>query len=59
MKKVGITTLYHNTINYGGALQAYALQKKVEELGYDCKIIDCYVTTSQSRIDRVRALGLK
>ena len=59
MRKVGITTLYHNTINYGGALQAYALQKKIEELGCDCKVIDCYVTTGQSKIDRWKALGFK
>lgn len=59
MRKVGITTLYHNTINYGGALQAYALQKKIEELGCDCKVIDCYVTTGKSKIDRWKALGFK
>lgn len=59
MKKVGITTLYHNTINYGGALQAYALQKKIEELGCECKVIDCYMTANQSKFDRMKALGLK
>ena len=59
MKKVGITTLYHNTINYGGALQAYALQKKVEELGCKCKIIDCYSDSKQSKIERFKAIGWK
>ena len=38
-KKVGIMTM-HKVLNYGSALQAYALQKKVLELGFDCEIID-------------------
>lgn len=40
MKKVGILTHYHNSINYGGVLQAYALCKKIEFLGYECEQID-------------------
>ena len=32
MKKVGIITLYKNNLNYGGMLQAYALQKTVQNL---------------------------
>ncbi len=39
MKKVGILTLYESNYNYGGILQAYALRKKIENLGYDCKVI--------------------
>lgn len=34
--KVGIITMYYDSINYGGILQAYALQKKIEDMGYDC-----------------------
>ncbi len=30
----------HKVPNYGSALQAYALQKKVESLGYDAELID-------------------
>ena len=30
MKKVGILTMYYNSVNYGGVLQAYALQKFLE-----------------------------
>lgn len=41
MKKVGIMTLYYKTYNYGAQLQAYALQKAVEYLGYECEQI-CY-----------------
>jgi len=37
--KIGILT-YHNTRNCGALLQAYALQKKLFELGIDNEIID-------------------
>ena len=37
MKKVGLITYYGE--NYGGMLQAYALQQYVKNIGYDCKII--------------------
>lgn len=37
--KIGILTLYYNNSNYGGLLQAYALYKKISELGYDVKQI--------------------
>lgn len=40
-KKVGIITL-HRVVNYGSVLQAYALQKKVDELGYESEIIDYF-----------------
>lgn len=30
----------HKVLNYGSALQAYALQHKISELGYDSEIID-------------------
>lgn len=39
MKKVGIITVYHLP-NWGSALQAYALQKTIESLGYDCECIN-------------------
>lgn len=39
-KRVGIMTLYHKTYNYGAQLQAYALQKTVEKLGYECELIN-------------------
>lgn len=37
--KIGIITM-HKVLNYGSALQAYALQHKLEEMGYDSEIID-------------------
>lgn len=36
---VGIITI-HGICNYGSVLQAYALQKEIESLGYNCKIIN-------------------
>ena len=38
-KKVGIITM-HKVPNFGSALQAYALQRKVDELDYDAELID-------------------
>ena len=39
MKRVGIITMYHNSENYGGILQAYALAKKINLLGGSAKQI--------------------
>lgn len=39
-KKVGVFTLYHRNANYGATLQAYALQKKINEQGFDACVID-------------------
>ncbi len=38
-KKIGLVT-WHYYSNFGSALQAYALQKNIVELGYDVKIIN-------------------
>lgn len=38
-KRVGIMTLYYKTYNYGAQMQAYALQKAVSSLGYNCELI--------------------
>lgn len=34
LKKIGILTYYYDSVNYGGNLQAYALCKKLEKMGY-------------------------
>lgn len=39
MKKVGFITM-HLPINYGSALQTYALQNTIDKLGYDARIIN-------------------
>lgn len=38
-KQVGILT-YHTGYNYGASLQAFALQKTITKMGYDCEIIN-------------------
>ena len=39
MKNVAILTLFNNNNNYGGALQAFALHKKVKELGFNADVL--------------------
>ena len=39
MKSVGIITM-HRPISFGSALQSYALQKKISDLGYRVELID-------------------
>ena len=39
MSRVGILTFLHND-NYGSALQAYALQRVIRELGHECEHLD-------------------
>lgn len=49
-KRVGLITM-HRVLNSGSALQAYALQRKVRELGYDCEIID-YIFPNAGHLSR-------
>lgn len=39
MKKIGVITFYYGSCNYGGVLQAYALCRQLELLGYDSEQI--------------------
>ncbi len=39
LSRAGIITFLHND-NYGSSLQAYALQRVVREMGYDCEHLD-------------------
>ena len=39
MSRAGILTFLHNG-NYGSSLQAYALQRVIREMGYDCEHLD-------------------
>ena len=39
MRKVGIITQFHNSINYGGVLQAYALCRAIREMGHPAEQI--------------------
>ena len=46
--KIGIITFYKGNHNYGGILQAYALQKFLEQSGYDAMQICLDYTDSNS-----------
>ncbi|MEO4795941.1 polysaccharide pyruvyl transferase family protein [Bacteroides uniformis] len=39
MKKLALLS-FHNAVNYGAALQAYALQNVLSEMGYNCEYIN-------------------
>lgn len=56
-KTVGIITL-HRVTNYGSVLQAYALQEKIKELGYDASIID-YKPARVKMINMLKGLKYK
>ena len=47
---VGIIT-FHCQYNCGSALQAYALQEKIKELGYACKILNYYYWNDMKNYD--------
>ena len=48
LKKIGILTYYHNSTNYGGNLQAYALCRKLNQLGYDAEQI-CFDANAKNK----------
>ena len=45
MPKIGVLT-FHRAYNYGAVIQAYSIQNVIEDIGYDCEIID-YVNKQQ------------
>lgn len=47
-KKIGIITLYHKSVNYGGNLQAYALCKFLTKKGYLAEQI-CFSPTPKNK----------
>lgn len=53
-RKVGIITLFHNSNNYGGLLQAYALCRLINQKGFDAEIIDYDFSTT--KIDNIRKM---
>ena len=52
VKRIGILTYYHNSHNYGGLLQAYALCKFLNNSGYNAEQI-CYVPRNKPVINTV------
>lgn len=59
-RKIGIITMYHNSVNYGGVLQAYALTKVLNENGYKAEQI-CFVgrMTERQRLCTLFDFGIK
>lgn len=68
-KKIGILTLYYNNFNYGGLLQAYALQHylsinccQAEQITFDSKITDTTFfkqnITNKTGIRKIKAVLL-
>lgn len=55
--KIGILT-FHYSNNFGGVLQALALQKSVSEMGFDVEIIN-YIPTSYDSKKTLSNLGIR
>lgn len=53
MKSVGIIT-YHHYYNYGTILQAFALQKKIETLGYNAEVIDYHEEVTRTTAEKIK-----
>ena len=53
MKKVGLITYYGD--NYGGVLQAYALQRTVEEQDFACELISNEFLGKKSRVQKLKS----
>lgn len=58
MNKIAILTLYYHNYNYGGLLQAYALQKVLSELGYQAEQISYRLESGYSGWNPVKS-GVK
>lgn len=54
-KKIGIVT-YYNIFNYGSFLQAFALQEKVKQLGYEAEILELSYSRIDNIVNRIRML---
>ena len=52
MSRVGILTFLHNG-NYGSSLQAYALQRVIREMGYECEDIDYQPDTKEKILNLI------
>ena len=61
MKKIGILTFFYNTINYGGALQAYALSKVLNDKGFHAEQISYKIQSTnqhESILHRIKRKGV-
>ena len=53
MKKIGLVTWFDRGPNYGTVLQAYSLQKNINDLGYECEIINYKDISLKRKIKRI------
>ena len=49
--KVGILT-FHSQLNYGGVLQCWALQTKLEKMGHEVAVVDRWPDENNSQLER-------
>ena len=47
--RIGILT-YHDEVNYGSLLQAYAMQTVLTDMGHDAVVVDRWFEPKQDRI---------
>lgn len=53
MEKIGIITFYYNSINYGGVLQAYALEAFLIQNGYKETEQICYRPLYSTKLNKL------
>ncbi len=58
MKKIGIVTLYDNNMNFGGQLQARAMQRLFTTDKSEAKIISFNTSKSSYTLKRIKDLGI-
>jgi hypothetical protein len=59
MKKVGLVCNYY-ILNYGSALQCYATEKTIKEMGHEVEVINCpNIPTPKAKIQLILKLKLK
>ncbi|MBE6618916.1 MAG: polysaccharide pyruvyl transferase family protein [Ruminococcaceae bacterium] len=54
--KIGITTHYYKSLNYGGNLQAYALCKVLKDMGHECEQM-CYTDSGTEQDGTTKTSG--
>ena len=50
--RAGIITFCHNSLNYGALLQAYALKKTIDLLGYETAVVDYQYKRSKTKFQK-------
>lgn len=58
-RTIAVTTMRCNTRNYGGALQAYALHKEFEKLGYFSELINFDISKLTENANENKTIGTK